>query len=155
MFICCCGLVCFSIAWCLFFCVWLLQISVRLTIYKIDFICLNYANADMVGHTGVFSAAMEAAVTVDNCLERLIPVLLANAYEVIVIADHGNADYMINEDGTANTAHTKNPVPCVWVSDRARNGHLKDGKLADLAPTLLTLMEIPLPPEMDGDILIS
>ncbi|NND07527.1 MAG: 2,3-bisphosphoglycerate-independent phosphoglycerate mutase [Saprospiraceae bacterium] len=120
-----------------------------------DFICLNYANTDMVGHTGVFSAAMEAAITVDHCLSRLVPVLLKNAYEILVIADHGNADYMINEDGSVNTAHTKNPVPCIWVGAGARDGNLNDGKLADLAPTLLTLMEIPIPKEMNGALLIS
>ena len=84
-----------------------------------------------------------------------MPVLLTNEYEILVIADHGNADYMINDDGSVNTAHTKNPVPCIWVGVGARDGRLKDGKLADLAPTLLTLMDIPIPNEMKGEVLLT
>ncbi len=120
-----------------------------------DFICLNYANADMVGHTGVFSAAVKAAEAVDQCLERLVGVLLENDYEAIVIADHGNSDYMVNEDGSPNTAHTKNPVPCIYVSKRAAGAEVKDGKLGDLAPTILKLFGMPVPEAMDGDVLIS
>lgn len=120
-----------------------------------NFICLNYANTDMVGHTGVFEAAVKAAETVDHCLERLIETALEYDYEAIIIADHGNSDYMINEDGTPNTAHTKNPVPCFYVSKKAAGARIKNGKLADIAPTILYLMELPRPEEMDGEVLIS
>jgi 2,3-bisphosphoglycerate-independent phosphoglycerate mutase len=119
-----------------------------------DFICLNYANADMVGHTGVFEAAMKAASTVDGCLEKLIPLLIEKEYKTIIIADHGNSDYLINEDGSPNTAHSKNPVPCILVSDPVETRTLTDGKLADIAPTLLQLMGIAIPEEMDGNILL-
>ena len=118
-----------------------------------DFICLNYANADMVGHTGVFEAAVKAAETVDSCLKQLMTTALQHDYEAIIIADHGNSDYMVNEDGTPNTAHTKNPVPCFYVSNNARSQHLKDGKLADIAPTILTLFGLPIPDKMDGEVL--
>lgn len=120
-----------------------------------NFICLNFANADMVGHTGVFSAAMKAAETVDTCLGRLIDTALTYSYEAIVIADHGNSDYMINEDGTPNTAHTKNPVPCVYVSSDPGEASIKDGKLADIAPTILQMLNVQPPKEMDGEVLIS
>ncbi len=120
-----------------------------------DFICLNYANADMVGHTGVFEAAMKAAEAVDQCMERLIPTALEHGYEIIVIADHGNSDYMINEDGSPNTAHTKNPVPCIYISRRAGGCRVLPGKLGDIAPTILTLMRLPIPAEMTGNILIA
>lgn len=119
-----------------------------------DFICLNYANADMVGHTGIFSAAIKAAETADTCLKNLITEALKHNYEAIIIADHGNSDYMINEDGTPNTAHTKNPVPCFYVSNNVRSQSLKDGKLADIAPTILSLLDIPIPNDMDGEILL-
>ncbi|MCB0606472.1 MAG: 2,3-bisphosphoglycerate-independent phosphoglycerate mutase [Lewinella sp.] len=120
-----------------------------------DFICLNFANTDMVGHTGVFSAAVKAAETVDGCLSRLIETALAHEYEAIVIADHGNSDYMINEDGTPNTAHTKNPVPCFYIHKRPGHFELKDGKLADVAPTLLHMLGMTPPKVMDGDVLIK
>lgn len=120
-----------------------------------DFICLNFANTDMVGHTGVFSAAVKAAETVDNCLSRLVPVALAHDYDLIIIADHGNSDYMINDDGTPNTAHTKNPVPIIYVSKNAAGAHVQNGKLADIAPTILHLLGMALPAEMDGNILIT
>lgn len=120
-----------------------------------DFICLNYANADMVGHTGVFAAALQAVKTVSEQLERLVNALLKFNYEAIVIADHGNSDYMINEDGSPNTAHTKNPVPCFYISNAPVYQRLSDGKLADVAPTLLKLMQIAPPPEMDGNVLLG
>lgn len=120
-----------------------------------DFICLNYANADMVGHTGDFDAAMKAAITVDTCVKKLLTTALKFDYEAIVIADHGNSDYMINEDGTPNTAHTMNPVPCIYVSKYAEGKMIKDGKLADIAPTLLMLMGLDAPADMDGEVLIS
>ena len=118
-----------------------------------DFICLNYANTDMVGHTGVFAAAMQAAETVDTCLGRLLEAGKKHGYEAIVIADHGNSDYLINEDGTPNTAHTKNPVPFIFVSPRAAK--VKDGKLGDIAPTILKLMGVTAPKEMDGEVLVE
>lgn len=120
-----------------------------------DFICLNFANADMVGHTGNFSAAMEAATAVDQCMQQLIPVALEYHYDTIVIADHGNSDYMINEDGSPNTAHSKNPVPCIFVSNRAEHALVSPGKLADIAPTILYLMDIPIPSAMTGQIIIK
>lgn len=119
-----------------------------------DFICLNFANPDMVGHTGVFSAAVKAVETVDACNEAVTETARKNGYATIIIADHGNADVMINDDGTPNTAHTTNLVPCVLVDDDYK-GHLKDGKLGDLAPTILTLMGIPIPKEMNGRVLID
>jgi 2,3-bisphosphoglycerate-independent phosphoglycerate mutase len=119
-----------------------------------DFICLNYANADMVGHTGVFTAAIKAVETVDACVNRVVTAALANGYTVFLTADHGNADYMINEDGSPNTAHTLNLVP-FFIIDNEFKGEIKPGKLADLAPTILTMMNIPIPPEMTGNILIN
>jgi 2,3-bisphosphoglycerate-independent phosphoglycerate mutase len=119
-----------------------------------DFICLNFANADMVGHTGIFSAAIKAAETVDKCLSEIVPLALEKNYSCIIIADHGNSDYMINEDGTPNTAHTVNPVPCILVSNQTENIRLKNGKLADVAPTLLALMGVNKGVEMSGETLI-
>jgi 2,3-bisphosphoglycerate-independent phosphoglycerate mutase len=118
-----------------------------------DFICLNYANTDMVGHTGVFSAAITAAQTVDACVNRVVTAALAHGYTVFLTADHGNADYMINEDGTPNTAHTLNLVP-FFIIDKDWKGEIKNGKLGDLAPTILTVMGLPIPKEMTGNILI-
>jgi 2,3-bisphosphoglycerate-independent phosphoglycerate mutase len=120
-----------------------------------DFICLNYANADMVGHTGDFEAAKKAAKAVDNCVKDLLATALEYDYDAIVIADHGNSDYMINEDGTPNTAHTMNPVPLIYVSNRAKASSVKDGKLADIAPTILALMGLETPGDMDGEVLID
>jgi 2,3-bisphosphoglycerate-independent phosphoglycerate mutase len=116
---------------------------------EVDFICLNFANADMVGHTGDFNAAIKACEAVDQCNEAVVTAGLANGYTAIVIADHGNSDYMINDDGTPNTAHTTNMVPCVLVDNDFKGG-IKDGKLGDLAPTILKLMGIPAPKEMTG-----
>jgi 2,3-bisphosphoglycerate-independent phosphoglycerate mutase len=121
---------------------------------KPSFICLNYANADMVGHTGVFSAAIKAVETVDHCVEQVVTTALENGYTVFLTADHGNSDYMINEDGTPNTAHTLNPVP-FFIIDKEWKGTIRPGKLADLAPTILTMMGLALPPEMTGEILID
>jgi 2,3-bisphosphoglycerate-independent phosphoglycerate mutase len=119
-----------------------------------DFICLNFANPDMVGHTGVFEAAVKACETVDACNEKVTGAALRNGYAIIIIADHGNADVMINEDGTPNTAHTTNLVPCILVDDNY-TGKIKDGKLGDLAPTILTLMGLPIPPQMTGNVLLE
>jgi 2,3-bisphosphoglycerate-independent phosphoglycerate mutase len=118
-----------------------------------DFICLNYANADMVGHTGVFAAAIRAVETVDACVKRIVTAALQHEYTVFLTADHGNADYMINEDGTPNTAHTLNLVP-LFIIDKEWKGTVKAGKLADVAPTMLTIMGLPVPPEMTGEVLI-
>lgn len=118
-----------------------------------DFICLNFANADMVGHTGVWEAAIKAVETVDKCVEQVVTKGLENGYTSFVTADHGNADYMINEDGTPNTAHTLNPVP-FFIIDKDWRGSIKPGKLADIAPTILTIMNFAIPMEMTGDILI-
>ena len=121
---------------------------------KPSFICLNYANADMVGHTGVFSAAIRAVETVDVCVEKVVTAGLKNGYTIFLTADHGNSDYMINEDGTPNTAHTLNLVP-FFIIDKEWKGKIRPGKLADIATTILTMMGIPLPPEMTGEILID
>lgn len=118
-----------------------------------DFICVNYANADMVGHTGVWEAAIKAAETVDKCVERVVTAGLQNGYTIFLTADHGNSDYMINEDGTPNTAHTLNPVP-LFVIDNDWKGTVKPGKLGDIAPSILTMMNLPVPREMTGEILI-
>ena len=118
-----------------------------------DFICLNYANADMVGHTGVWEAIIKAVETVDQCVERVVTASLNNGYTVFLTADHGNADYAINEDGTPNTAHTLNPVP-FFIIDNQWKGTIQPGKLGDIAPTILTMMQIPVPKEMTGNILI-
>ena len=97
-----------------------------------------------------------AAETVDGCLSRIIPLALEHGYECLLIADHGNSDYMINEDGTPNTAHTKNPVPCIWVSkDPVAGAKLRNGRLADVAPTLLALMGVEKPEVMTGEGLLN
>jgi 2,3-bisphosphoglycerate-independent phosphoglycerate mutase len=118
-----------------------------------DFICLNFANPDMVGHTGVWEAIIKAVETVDDCLQELVQFGLAHHYQFVIIADHGNADRAVNEDGSPNTAHTTNPVPIWIISDQV--GKVKDGILADVAPTVLHLMEIKKPIEMTGSLLIE
>lgn len=117
-----------------------------------DFICLNYANADMVGHTGIFAAAIKAVETVDACVNRLVTAALGHGYTVFLTADHGNADFMMNEDGSPNTAHSLNPVP-LFIIDKDWKGEIKPGKLGDIAPTILKMMELPIPPEMTGNLL--
>jgi 2,3-bisphosphoglycerate-independent phosphoglycerate mutase len=117
-----------------------------------NFICLNFANADMVGHTGVFPAVVKAVETVDHCVERVVTAALANDYIVFITADHGNADFMINEDGSPNTAHSLNLVP-YFILDNQWHGTVHPGKLADIAPTLLKLMGYEVPPEMTGTVL--
>ena len=118
-----------------------------------DFICLNYANTDMVGHTGVFSAVVKAAETVDVCIQKVVTTALKYGYTIFLTADHGNADYMINDDGTPNTQHTLNLVP-LFIIDKEWRGEIKPGKLGDIAPTILTIMNLPIPKEMTGNILI-
>jgi len=120
-----------------------------------DFVCINYANTDMVGHTGVFSAAVKAAETVDKCLSRVIPAALEAGYGIIIIADHGNSDMMRNPDGSPNTAHTMNPVPVIYVSAQSEPCTIENGKLADIAPTILGILGITPPPEMTGKNLIT
>ncbi len=119
-----------------------------------DFICLNFANADMVGHTGVWQAALKAVETVDKCVAQVVTNGLENGYTIFLTADHGNADFMVNADGTPNTAHTLNLVP-FFIIDNDWKGAIKPGKLGDLAPTILTVMQLPVPPEMTGDVLID
>ena len=119
-----------------------------------DFICLNFANTDMVGHTGVWNAVIKAAETVDKCVEKVVTAGLENGYTIFLTADHGNADYMINPDGTPNTAHTLNLVP-FFILDKDWKGDIKEGKLGDLAPTILTMMQLPIPPQMTGNVLIK
>ena len=119
-----------------------------------SFICLNYANADMVGHTGVWEAAIKAVETVDRCVEQVVTTALKNNYTIFLTADHGNADYLINADGSPNTAHTLNPVP-FFIIDNTWKGNIQPGKLGDLAPTILTMMGLPVPEEMSGNIIID
>lgn len=119
-----------------------------------DFICLNFANADMVGHTGVWTAVIKAVETVDACVEKVVTAALKQDYTIFLTADHGNADYEINEDGSPNTAHTLNPVP-LFVIDNQWRGELLPGKLGDIAPSILTVMGLPLPKEMTGNILLK
>ena len=121
--------------------------------FRPDLLVLNYANTDMVGHTGIMRAAKLAAQTVDRCLEKLIPELVTRDYHIVIIADHGNADIMINPDGSPHTAHTTNPVPIIVISPEV--SHVRNGKLADVAPTLLKLMNIAQPKAMTGTPLIS
>jgi 2,3-bisphosphoglycerate-independent phosphoglycerate mutase len=117
-----------------------------------DFICLNFANADMVGHTGVFDAIKEALETVDKCLEEVVAAALKKEYSILITADHGNADFATNEDGSPNTAHTTNPVPC-WFIDQDYTS-ISPGRLADLAPTILNIMGLEAPPDMKGNVLV-
>ena len=119
---------------------------------KFDFIALNFANGDMVGHTGIYEAIQKAVTTVDTCAGEVVKTAIENGYEAMIIADHGNADNAINEDGSANTAHSLNPVPCILVSDRYKK--VNNGILADVAPTLLTMMGLQVPQEMGGKVLV-
>lgn len=120
---------------------------------KYNFVCLNFANGDMVGHTGVYDAILKAVHAVDECVETVVQAARAADYEVVIIADHGNADNAVNADGSANTAHSLNPVPIVVVSDRVRS--VENGVLADVAPTVLTLMGVQPPEAMTGRSLVK
>jgi 2,3-bisphosphoglycerate-independent phosphoglycerate mutase len=120
---------------------------------KPDFICLNFANPDMVGHTGVYAAIIEAVETVDVQLQKVVEAGQDLGYEFLVIADHGNADYAVNPDGSPNTAHSLNPVPVILVSSEQKV-ELKNGILADVAPTILARMGLQQPSEMTGHSLI-
>ncbi len=117
-----------------------------------DFICLNFANGDMVGHTGIYPAILKAVETVDDCVNQVINVAIANDYDALIIADHGNADFTINEDGSPNTAHSLNPVPSILVSKRFNK--IENGILADVAPTILKVMGVEIPKEMTGKVLV-
>ncbi len=121
---------------------------------KYDYIVVNYANGDMVGHTGVYEAIQKAVVAIDECVHDTVEAARSHGYEVIIIADHGNADHAINEDGTPNTAHSLNPVPCIYVTEN-RDATVRDGRLADVAPSILQIMDLPQPAEMTGNRLIE
>jgi 2,3-bisphosphoglycerate-independent phosphoglycerate mutase len=120
---------------------------------KYDFIVVNFANGDMVGHTGVYEAIEKAVVAVDACVKDVIEAAKAHGYEAIIIADHGNADHALNADGTPNTAHSLNPVPCVYVTNK-KDATVADGRLADVAPSILKIMGLEAPAEMTGKVLI-
>jgi 2,3-bisphosphoglycerate-independent phosphoglycerate mutase len=126
----------------------------KIDIDQPDMIILNFANTDMIGHTGDFSAAMKAAEVVDKCVGRIQKMLTKHDYRSIIIADHGNSDFMINADGTPNTAHTTILVPCILTGSDVSEVKLKNGKLGDIAPTMLHLMGLEIPEEMDGNILL-
>jgi 2,3-bisphosphoglycerate-independent phosphoglycerate mutase len=117
-----------------------------------DFVCLNFANPDMVGHTGVFDAVVKAVETADACTEKVVRTGLAHGYSFIILADHGNSEFMINKDGSVNTAHTTNLVPCILIDKDYKK--ISDGKLGDIAPTILKIMNIPIPPIMTGNCLV-
>ncbi len=121
---------------------------------KYDFIVVNFANGDMVGHTGVYPAIQKAIATLDKCVEKVVEAARSHEYEVIIIADHGNADHALNEDGTPNTAHSLNPVPFIYIGSH-KDAKTKNGRLADVAPSILKLMELPQPADMTGNNLIE
>jgi 2,3-bisphosphoglycerate-independent phosphoglycerate mutase len=118
-----------------------------------DFIVLNFANCDMVGHTGVYDAIIKAVETVDTCTQKVVEAGLQHEYSFVIIADHGNADYALNPDGSPNTAHSKNPVPCIVIDKDVKK--VRNGKLADIAPSILKMMNIEIPNEMTGDIIFE
>ena len=126
---------------------------------KYDIIILNFANADMVGHTGVFEAAVKAIETLDGCVAQIVEKVLAAGGQILLTADHGNADNMIDPEGNPITAHSTNPVPLIHISKEPHTfteyANAGSGKLADIAPTLLHLMGLPVPPEMTGECLIK
>ena len=119
---------------------------------ELDFVCLNFANGDMVGHTGIWDSIIKAVEAVDSCVGSVVESAGNNGYEVIIIADHGNADNAVNADGSPNTAHSLNPVPCVVVSDKYES--VENGILADVAPTILKIMGLPQPEAMTGKALV-
>lgn len=120
---------------------------------KFDFICLNFANGDMVGHTGVYESIAKAVRTIDDCVNEVVQAARKHGYQAMIIADHGNADYAVNPDGSPNTAHSLNPVPCIIVSERFKKA--SPGNLSDVAPTILKMMDIPQPEEMTGKCLVE
>ena len=118
-----------------------------------DFVCLNFANPDMVGHTGDYEAIKKAVETVDNCAQQVVEAGLKNDYAFIIIADHGNADFVINTDGSPNTVHSTNPVPCFALNTGFEK--IENGILGDIAPTILKIMGVEIPTQMTGNILIK
>ncbi|MCH5239400.1 MAG: 2,3-bisphosphoglycerate-independent phosphoglycerate mutase [Muribaculaceae bacterium] len=120
---------------------------------KYDFIVVNFANGDMVGHTGVYEAVQKAVAALDKCVEKVVEAAKSHGYQAIIIADHGNADYVLNEDGSPNTAHSLNPVPFIYIGNK--NAKVENGKLADVAPSILHIMNLPQPGDMDGHNLIQ
>lgn len=129
------------------------KITAELNAQSADFVCLNFANGDMVGHTGVYEAISKAVQAVDTCAKQVVEAAKANGYDVIIIADHGNADFAVNADGSPNTAHSLNPVPCIWVTENPKQ--LEDGILADVAPTIIDIMGLEKPADMTGKSLIN
>ena len=117
---------------------------------KYTLIVLNFANGDMVGHTGVYEAILKAAETVDACVNEVVETAKKNDYAVLIIADHGNADYVLNNDNTPNTQHSLNPVPCILIDDTKKDVNLKNGILADVAPTICKIVGLDRPNEMTG-----
>ena len=130
------------------------KLVAALNTQKYDFIALNFANCDMVGHTGIYPAIQKAIITIDNCVEKVVEAAISNDYEVIIIADHGNADHVENADGSPNTAHSLNPVPFVYVTGR-KDASVENGKLADVAPSICQILGIEQPKEMTGKGLIN
>jgi len=128
------------------------KICAELSKGEVDFVCLNFANPDMVGHTGIYEAIKKACETVDASVQKVVETGQDNGYSFVIIADHGNADFSINEDGSPHTAHTTNPVPIFLLDDDFTK--VKNGKLGDLAPTILSMMEVDIPKEMTGNILV-
>ena len=121
---------------------------------KYDFIVVNFANGDMVGHTGVYAAIQKAVDTLDTCVEKVVEAGKRMGYEMVIIADHGNADHALNEDGTPNTAHSLNPVPFIYIGSH-KDAKCADGRLADVAPSILHLMGLSKPQDMDGKNLVT
>ena len=128
------------------------KITAELAKGEVDFVCLNFANPDMVGHTGIYEAVVKAVETVDSCVKRVVETGLEQDYSFVIIADHGNADFVINADGSPNTAHTTNLVPLILIDKDYKS--IKPGKLGDLAPTILNMMDVTIPLDMTGDILV-
>lgn len=126
------------------------KIVEALKLQKFDFVCLNFANGDMVGHTGIYEAILKAANHVDNCITEVVETAKTNDYTVMIIADHGNADYVVNDDNSPNTQHSLNPVPCILIDENLKNIKLNDGILADVAPTICKIMGLNIPAEMIG-----
>ncbi|HZH54438.1 MAG TPA: 2,3-bisphosphoglycerate-independent phosphoglycerate mutase [Sphingobacteriaceae bacterium] len=129
------------------------EIIRHIPMHQPDFICLNFANPDMVGHTGVYAAVIKAVETVDQCMKVVVDALLLHDYSILILADHGNAEYMVNEDGSPNTAHTSNLVPFIVIDPDIRQ--VADGKLGDVAPTILRMMALEIPKVMTGNILVQ
>lgn len=129
------------------------KIIPEITQENAHFICLNFANPDMVGHTGDLQAAIKACETVDQCVSKIVPLALEHGYSTLIIADHGNSETMINPDGSPNTAHTTNPVPLILVDKSIK--FIRSGVLGDIAPTVLKLMDLDIPKAMTQTSLID